>query len=225
MSSKRKAQKNKRKKSEPLRLAVLVSGAGTTLQNLIDRTRDGRLPQIEIALVISSRARALANAKAEAAGIPLDVIRVKDSPDVERFSAEIALSLDVYAVDLVVHAGWLCYWRLPDQWLGKAINIHPALLPKFGGKGMYGRHVHEAVIAAGETESGATVHWVNNAYDEGQIIRQERCEVMPNDTPESLAERVQTLERDLLPRVIAHIRDGRVRPPSKGDPRSPKQAR
>lgn len=213
MSSKRKAEKTQRKKSAPVRIAVLVSGAGTTLQNLIDRTRDGRLPQVEIAVVISSHANAGANDKAEAAGIPLDVIRVKDAPDIERFSAEIALSLDVYAVDLVVQAGWLCYWQLPERWLGKTLNIHPALLPKFGGKGMYGRHVHEAVIAAGETESGATVHWVNNAYDEGRIIRQERCEVRPDDTPDSLAERVAALERELLPRVIAHIRDGRASPP------------
>ena len=219
MSSKRKNDKKKRKKSEPLRVAVLVSGDGTTLQNLIDRTRDGRLPQVEIALVISSRNNAAANAKADAAGLPLDVIRVKNAPDVERFSAEVALSLDVYAVDLVVQAGWLCYWRLPDGWLGKTINIHPALLPRFGGRGMYGRHVHEAVIAAGETESGATVHWVNNAYDEGEIIRQERCEVGPADTPETLAARVQAIERDLLPRIIAHIRDGRVRPPRRSSPR------
>ncbi len=220
MSNKRKGEKKKSKKSGPLRLAVLVSGGGTTLQNLIDRTRDGRLPQVEISVVISSRSPIAANAKAEAAGLPLDIICVKDFPKVESFSDQITLSLDVYAVDLVVQAGWLCYWQLPNRWLGKAINIHPALLPKFGGKGMYGRHVHEAVIAAGETESGATVHWVNNAYDEGQIIRQERCEVGPDDTPEALAARVGALERELLPRVVAHIRDGRVRPPNANRPPS-----
>ncbi len=195
------------------RIAVMISGGGTSLQNLIDRIADGRLPGVEIAVVISSRSTVEGVARAERAGLPVDVIRVKDKADVQRFSDEIALTLDVYAVDLVVQAGWLCFWRVPPAWLGKVINIHPALLPKYGGKGFYGRHVHEAVLAAGETETGATVHWVDNEYDHGPIIAQARCPVQPGDTVETLGERVMGLERELLPRVILDIKRGEVKRP------------
>lgn len=207
-------------KKEPLRLAVLISGAGTGLQYLIDRTRDGRLQDVEIAIVISSRSEVAGVQRAERAELPCEIIRVKDYPDVERFSNQIAITLDVYDVDLVVQSGWLCYWQLPSRWLGKTINIHPALLPKFGGKGFFGRHVHDAVLAAHETESGATVHWVDNEYDHGPIILQRRCEVLPNDTAESLSARVRDLERDLLPDAIALIRDGDVKRPRLSDQRT-----
>ena len=183
----------------------MISGGGTSLQNLIDRIADGRLPGVEIAVVISSRSDVAGIQRAEAAGLPVDIIRVKDFPDVQKFSENITLTLDVYAPDLVVQAGWLCYWQLPPRWLGKVINIHPALLPKFGGKGFYGTRVHEAVLAAGETESGATVHWVDNEYDHGKIIAQRKCPVEPGDTPDSLAARVMALERDLLPEVISSL--------------------
>ena len=199
--------KRQKEKQRRLRIAVMVSGSGTTLQNLIDRIRDGRLPNVEIVVVIASRADIKGVQRAEAAGLPVDVIPVKEHPDVNRFSEHIMLTLDVYAVDLVVQAGWLCYWRLPGRWLGKVINIHPALLPKFGGKGFYGRHVHEAVLAAGETKSGATVHWVDNEYDHGKILMQRECAVMPGDTPETLGERVQALERELLPAAIQQIQN------------------
>lgn len=185
----------------------MISGSGSTLQNLIDRIRDGRLPGVEIVVVISSRSDVMGVHRAEAAGLPVDVISVKEHPDVGRFSEHITLTLDVFAVDLVVQAGWLCYWRLPPRWLGKVINIHPALLPKFGGKGFYGRHVHEAVLAAGETKSGATVHWVDNEYDHGKVVMQRECPVMPGDTPETLAERVQAIERELLPAAIQQIQN------------------
>jgi formyltetrahydrofolate-dependent phosphoribosylglycinamide formyltransferase len=189
-------------------MAVLISGSGTSLQNLIDRIADGRLRGVEIALVISSRGTVEGVARAEAAGLPVEIIRVKDFPEIERFSDQLSLTLDIYSVDLVVQAGWLCYWRLPPRWLGKTINVHPALLPKYGGKGFYGHHVHEAVIAAGEAETGATVHWVDNEYDHGGIIVQRRCPVLPGDTPETMATRVQGLERELLPEAISRIRDG-----------------
>lgn len=191
-----------------LRIAVLLSGTGTTLQNLIDRIADGRLPGVRIALVISSRSNVEGVSRARHAGLPVEIIRVKDHPDTERFSERVARTLDAGEVDLVVQAGWLCYWRLPDRWLGKVINLHPALLPKFGGKGLYGRRVHEAVLAAGERVSGATVHWVNNEYDAGPIILQQPCEVAAGDTPESLASRVRAVERELLPRAIQLIAGG-----------------
>ena len=196
------------------RIAVLISGSGTTLQNLIDRIRDGRLPGVEIVVVISSRSDVLGVQRAEAAGLPMDVIRVKDfAGDIEKFSQHITLTLDVYDVDLVVQAGWLCYWKLLPRWLGKVINVHPALLPKYGGKGMFGNHVHDAVLAAGDAECGATVHWVDNEYDHGAIIAQARCPVQPGDTTEALAARVQSLERELLPKAILDIQAGRVKAP------------
>jgi len=196
---------------QKIRLAVLISGSGTSLQNLIDRIADGRLPNTEIAIVISSRSNVEGVARAERAMLPCEVIRVKDFPEVQRFSDQIALTLDIYAVDFVVQAGWMCFWELPNRWQRKTINIHPSLLPKFGGKGYYGNHVHEAVLAAGETESGATVHWVNNEYDAGRIIAQRACAVKPDDTVETLAARVQTVERELLPDVINRLRLREIR--------------
>jgi formyltetrahydrofolate-dependent phosphoribosylglycinamide formyltransferase len=187
-------------------MAVMISGGGTTLQNLIDRIADGRLVNTEIAVVISSRATVAGVRRAEAAQLPVDVIRRIDLPDVDVFSDHVALTLDAFAPDLVVQAGWLCYWRLPRRWLGKVLNVHPALLPKYGGKGMFGRRVHEAVLAAGDAESGATVHWVDNEYDHGAIIAQRSCPVMPDDTADTLAERVGAIERELLPEVISALR-------------------
>jgi phosphoribosylglycinamide formyltransferase 1 len=199
----------KKQKVHPFRIAVLISGEGTSLQNLIDRIADGRLPGVEIPIVISSRSQVGGVERARRAGLPVDVIRVKDLPEVEKFSEHIALTLDVYAVDLVVQAGWLCLWQVPRRWLGRVINIHPALLPMYGGKGFYGRHVHEAVLAAGDKVSGATVHWVDNEYDHGEVVLQKQCPVEPDDTADSLAERVQALERELLPAAILQIRDSR----------------
>ncbi len=205
----------KQKSNRRLRLAVLISGSGTTLQNLIDRMADGRLKNIEIPIVISSRSNVEGVRRAEAADLPVDIVRRMDYDSTESFSDHLTLTLDVYAVDLVVQAGWLVHWILPERWQGKVINLHPSLLPKYGGKGFYGHHVHEAILTAGETESGATVHWVNNEYDAGEIIAQRKCEVMPDDTPETLAARVQELERELLPDVIEKIRRGDYRPPRK----------
>lgn len=197
-----------------LRLGVLVSGHGSSLQNLIDRIADGRLAGCEIAVVISSRSDIMANDRAERAGIPLEIIKVKDAPDIAAFSTRVAAALDRHCVALAVQAGWLCYWRLPERWLGRVINVHPALLPDFGGKGCFGKQVHAMVLAAKRRESGATVHWVDNEYDHGPILMQSSCIVEKNDTPESLAARVQGVERDLLPAAIAAIRDGAVAPPA-----------
>ena len=200
--------------SRKLRLAVMISGSGTGLQNLIDQIASRRLECASIAIVISSRSNVEGVARAERADLPVDIIRTKDYPEIEKFSDQIALTLDVYAVDLVVQAGWLCYWRLPHRLLGKVINIHPALLPKFGGKGYYGAAVHQAVLAAGETESGATVHWVDNEYDHGAILMQKKCPVMPGDTIDTLAHRVREVEFELLPDAIAAIATGKARAPS-----------
>lgn len=191
------------------RIAVLISGSGSTLQNLIDRIADQRLPGVEIAVVVSSRPDVAGVDRARRAGLPLEFVRRADFVDVETFSSRVATVLDAHRVDLAAQAGWLCYWRLPPRWLGRVINIHPSLLPHFGGKGFYGIHVHEAVLAAGHSRSGATVHWVDNEYDHGEIIAQRECPVLPDDTPQTLAARVGDVERQLLPDVIAQIRDQR----------------
>ncbi len=196
--------------SGPLRLGVLVSGEGTSLQGLIDRIADGRLRDCRIVVVISSRSEAGGARRAQAAGIPVEIVRVRDYDDVAAFSAAVVAALERHAVELGVQAGWLCYWRLPERWLGRVINLHPALLPEFGGKGMYGRHVHAAVLAAGRRTSGATVHIVDNEYDHGPTVVQRTCEVRNDDTPDTLAVRVQALERELLPEAIQLMR-ARVR--------------
>ncbi len=190
----------------PLRLGVLISGEGTSLQNLIDRIADGRMRNTTIAVVISSRSNAGGIARTAKAGIPVEVIRVKDHADTTAFSGAVVAALERHHADLAVQAGWLCYWQLPERWLGRAINVHPALLTEFGGKGMYGRHVHEAVLAARKQTSGATVHFVDNQYDHGRIILQQCCDVRPDDTPDTLAARVQAIERELLPRAIEIVR-------------------
>jgi len=189
----------------PLRLGVLISGGGSTLENLIERIRDRRLQNAEIALVVSSRSTVRGVEIARAAGLSLEIVRKRAHPDEAAFSAAITRALDDAAVDLTVLAGFLCFWRLPFRYEGRVLNIHPALLPHFGGKGMYGRHVHAAVLASGVTESGCTVHLVDNEYDHGPIVAQACVPVRPTDTPETLAQRVMAAERELYPHVIQRV--------------------
>jgi len=183
------------------RLAVLLSGGGRTLQNLIDCIGRGEI-DAEIAVVISSLPQVKGVERARAAGLPVVVIRKKDHPDVDEFSRLIAETLDECRPDLVCQAGWACYWRIPEHWLGRVMNIHPALLPKFGGKGFYGHHVHEAVLAADEEASGCTVHFADNRYDAGPIILQRTVPVLGGDTPDTLAERVFEQECIAYPAAI-----------------------
>jgi formyltetrahydrofolate-dependent phosphoribosylglycinamide formyltransferase len=189
----------------PVRLAVLISGSGTTLANLVERIRSGRLAGVQIGLVISSRGQVRGVEVARAAGLPLAIIRRRDYPDDWAFSDAITAALDRAGVDLVAMGGFLCLWHLPPRYAGRALNIHPALLPRFGGPGMHGRHVHAAVLAAGEKESGCTVHLVDEQYDHGPIVAQRRVPVLPGDTPERLAERVMAAERELYPEVLRQI--------------------
>jgi len=192
-----------------LRLGVLVSGGGRTLQNLIDVIARGELPA-RIAVVISSLSTVAGVARARSAGLPVVVIRKKDHPAVEEFSRQVAQALEAHHVDLACQAGWTCYWRIPDRWLGRVMNIHPALLPKYGGKGFYGHHVHEAVLAAGERRSGCTVHFADNEYDAGPIILQRTVTVLPGDTAASLAERVFEQECIAYPAAIRLFAKGRL---------------
>ncbi len=189
----------------PLRLGVLISGGGTTLENLVERIADGRLAGVQIAVVISSRGEVRGCGIARGAGLPLRIVRRREHATLEGFSQAIAAALDAAGVELVVMAGFLCLWRIPARYAARVLNIHPALLPKFGGQGMYGMHVHRAVLAAGEGESGCTVHLADDLYDHGPIVAQRRVPVLPDDTPETLAARVATAERELYPEVIAQV--------------------
>lgn len=191
----------------PLTIAVLISGGGSTLANLIERIRDGRLRGVAIRLVISSRASARGVQIAESAGLNIAIVQTRDHGSPEAFSDAITAALDTSRVDLAAMGGFLCHWRIPQRYLGRVLNIHPALLPAFGGRGMYGHHVHEAVLAAGMPESGCTVHLVDELYDHGPIVAQARVPVRPADTPESLAQRVGESERELYPRVIQQVAD------------------
>jgi phosphoribosylglycinamide formyltransferase-1 len=193
--------------SDPLRLGVLISGGGTTLANLIERRADGRLRHCDITLVISSRSEVRGVEIARRAGLRLEIIRKRDFPEPSEFSDAIVAALDAARVDLVAMAGFLCLWRIPRRYQGRVLNIHPALLPSFGGRGMYGHHVHQAVLAAGAAESGCSVHLADNQYDHGPIIAQTRVPVRLDDTPESLAERVGVAERELYPQVIQAVAD------------------
>ena len=187
--------------SHALRLAVLVSGGGTTLQNLAAVIARGEL-NATIVLCIASNAHCRANQRAANLKIPTVVINRQAAGSLEAFSAQIAVAIRQHRADLALMAGFLSLWTLPDDLAGRVLNIHPALLPKFGGKGMHGHHVHEAVLAAGEKESGCTVHLADNAYDHGPILLQRRVPVLPGDTAETLAARVFEQECIAYPEAI-----------------------
>ena len=191
-----------------LRIATLFSGGGSTMQNLIDATRDGRLPNVEVVRAIASRGDVAGMAKATAAGLPLDVVARRDFNDASAHSAAVFERLSSREVDLIVLAGWMCQLDLKEPWLDRRVlNVHPSLLPAFGGRGMFGRRVHEAVLARGCKVTGCTVHWVDNELDGGPIVDQRVVAVEEDDTPETLAARVQAAERLLLVEVIGRIAD------------------
>ncbi len=185
-------------------VAVLLSGSGRTLENLLRRSPSDELP-IRIVGVVSSRPGVRGVAVAEEAGLPVAVFRRRDHPDAAAHSAAINAWLAPLAPRMILLAGYLCYY-IPPPWLaGPVLNIHPALLPRFGGKGMYGERVHAAVLAAGETESGCTVHRVSDEYDAGEILGQRRVPVLPDDTVETLAARVFAAECELYPEVVGRL--------------------
>jgi formyltetrahydrofolate-dependent phosphoribosylglycinamide formyltransferase len=195
--------------SRPLKLAVLLSGSGTTLQNLLDEIAADRL-DAEVGVVVGSRAGLKGLDRATAAGVPNVVVDRRDFADVAAFSRRVFSLCDDAGADLVCLAGWLCLLDVPDRFLGRAINIHPALLPSFGGKGMYGQKVHRAVIDHGCKVSGCTVHFVDNTYDTGPIILQRTCVVAEGDTPETLAARVFQQEKIGYPEAIRLFQQNRL---------------
>ena len=181
----------------PVRVAVLVSGGGTNLQVLLDALHDS--PIARVTRVISNRPAAGALQRARRAGVPTTVLRDAGDP------GELQAALG--DAQLVVLAGYLrlVHPSIVARFRGRMINIHPALLPDFGGPGMYGHRVHEAVLASGAKESGATVHFVDEQFDSGAIIAQEKVRVEPGDTPDTLAARVLAAEHRLLPNVVLEL--------------------
>lgn len=194
----------------PIKLAVLVSGGGTTLQNLIDETAAGRL-DAQIAVVIASKPGIKGIDRAHDAKIMNFVVDRKQFADVAAFSKQVFSLCDDAGADLVCLGGWLCLLDVPQRYAGRVMNIHPALLPSFGGKGMYGGRVHQAVLDHGCKVSGCTVHFVDASYDNGPIILQRTCPVLDDDTAETLAHRVFEEEKIAYPEAIRLFQHGRLK--------------
>ena len=182
-------------------IAIFASGEGTNAQTIIDYFKSSK--NIKIALIVSNKSNANVLNRAKNNHIATLII------DKHSFceTNEVIDVLKKINIDLIVLAGFL--WMIPENLIkafpNKIVNIHPALLPKFGGKGMYGMNVHKAVIEAKEKESGISIHFVNEKYDEGKIIAQYKCEVSENDTAETLAQKIQQLEHEHFPKVIGNI--------------------
>ncbi len=197
-------------KAKKIRLGILLSGGGRTMLNLQEQINSGRL-NAEIVLVISSRSDVKGLDRARTIGLEPVIIRRKDFPEIAAFSGRIEEELNGAHVDLVVQAGWLCLWHIPPQYENRVMNIHPALLPSFGGQGMWGHHVHEAVLKAGCKVSGCTVHFCTNEYDAGPIIVQRTCEVEDDDDVDTLAARVFTQECIAYPESIRLFAENRLK--------------
>lgn len=193
----------------PVRLAVLLSGSGTTLQNLIERIADGRL-SATIDVVIASRPDAGGLERARRAGLYAVAITRKEFADSDRFNDAIHAELARQPIDLVVLAGFLSPFQLRGRYVGRVLNIHPALIPAFCGKGFYGEKVHRAVLDAGVKVSGCTVHFADEQYDHGPIISQGVVPVLDDDTPATLAARVHAVEKELYPEAIRLWAEGRL---------------
>ena len=194
--------------TSPLRIAVLLSGSGTSLENLFEHI-DAGLPA-EVVCVVSSKKSAFGLERAERRGVPAIAVPRREYADGAAFNDALHEALAPYAPDLVCLLGFLSIFELRGRYEGKCLNVHPALVPAFSGKGFYGHHVHEAVLEKGVKLSGATVHYASEEYDEGPILLQGTVEVRDDDTPDTLAARVQAKERELVPQAIRLIAEGRV---------------
>jgi len=195
-----------------MNIAVFASGRGSNFQAILNAIQGGRLPA-SISLVVSNNSSAGALEIARAHGIPAVHRSLRQFPSQEAFDDELLALLDRHRVDLIALAGYMKQLspRFVDAYRNRIVNVHPALLPAFGGPGMYGTHVHEAVIRSGAKVSGVTVHLVDEQYDHGMILAQETVRVDPNDTVETLSAKVLLLEHELYPRVLAAFAERRVR--------------
>jgi phosphoribosylglycinamide formyltransferase-1 len=183
-------------------LALFASGNGTNVQRIAEYFADSA--DIRIKLIVCNNPKAYVLVRSKNLGIETFLIKDKES---FFHSNEVLEILQQHNIDLIVLAGFL--WLIPNNLIeaypDKIINLHPALLPKYGGKGMYGMHVHEAVVANGETETGITIHYVNQCYDEGKIIFQAKCNLSPDDTAEDVARKIHALEYEHFPEVIEKV--------------------
>jgi formyltetrahydrofolate-dependent phosphoribosylglycinamide formyltransferase len=193
----------------PIRLAVLISGGGTTMLNFLDKIRSGEL-NAEIVLVIASREGIAGIERASAAGLPCKVIARKQFGSVEAFSETIFDCCRAAKVDLVTLAGFLSLIHIPPDYQHRVLNIHPSLIPAFCGHGFHGHHVHEAVLDRGAKISGCTVHFADNEYDHGPIVVQRAVNVLEGDTADSLAARVFAAECEAYPEAIRLFAEGRL---------------
>ena len=190
---------------DKIAVAVLVSGGGTNLQAILDAERRGELPHAEVKVVVSSRADAYALERARAAGVEAVAVERRKCTSQEEFEDGIERAIKNAGAEIIVLAGFMSILsgRFTSRYPERIINVHPSLIPKFCGKGFYGLKVHEAVLAAGEKTTGATVHYVNEIPDGGRIIFQKEVAVKEGDTPETLQKRVmQEAEWQLLPRAV-----------------------
>jgi phosphoribosylglycinamide formyltransferase-1 len=197
-----------------MKIAVFVSGGGTNLQAIIDNTKDGILKDIEIAIVLSSSKDAYALERAANNGITSVVVSKKHFDSVEDWDEAVVKAVDESGAELIVLAGYLSLMgpKVVSKYSNRIINIHPALIPSFCGAGMYGIRPHRAALAKGVKVSGATVHFVNENYDEGPILLQKAVDVLADDTPETLQRRVmEEAEWKIMPQAIDLIAQGRVR--------------
>lgn len=183
------------------RIAVFVSGSGRSLENLVELVQAGKLA-VEVALVLSNRSDAFALERARKHSIASVVVDAERKLTPAQFSDAAFAAVERAECELVVLAGFLRLLVIPERWLGRVLNIHPALLPAFGGKGFYGDKVHAAVLASGVKETGCTVHYVTNEYDAGPIVLQRKLAVLPTDDVHTLAARVFAEEKLALPEAI-----------------------
>ena len=200
---------------EKKRIAVLVSGGGTNLQALFDAQESKKIAGGEIVLVIASNSKAYAIERAKAHNVPAVVVSKKKYPNPEDFDSAMLAALKEYRVDLVVLAGYLSFVgdKVTKEYDHRMLNIHPSLIPSFCGKGFYGLKVHEAALAYGVKVTGATVHFVNGVYDDGQIVLQKAVEILPGDTPEVLQRRgMEQAEWQILPQAVEMFCRGEIGP-------------
>jgi phosphoribosylglycinamide formyltransferase-1 len=195
--------------AKPLRIAVLISGGGTTLRNILDRVDDGKL-DVEVALVISSSESAGGLQYARDANIPYVVVNRDEIASAEDFSAAVFGPIRDADVQIAVMGGFLKHVLIPSDFENRVVNIHPSLIPSFSGKGFYGLRVHAAVLEYGAKVSGCTVHFVDNEYDHGPIILQKTVPVRTGDTPDELQKRIFDQECEAYPEVLQLYAEGKV---------------